>query len=807
MTGWFRDVRYALRQIAKAPAFALTAIITLALGVGANSTIFSWMNSTLFSPIPDVHAKGELITFRRDTNEDFSYPDYVDLRDHTRSFRGLIAWDINTINLTGSGKPVRLWAAFTSANYFDVLGVRPVTGRFFTPREGEKEGGAPVVVLGYRTWQFLFKGDPGIVGRIIYLNQHPYSVIGVASELFQGASTGLHMDIWVPLMMQPQLEPHNVLHERGDDSVVTMGLLAPGVSRQHAERELNIEMQQLKQAWPSDHRGRNIVETFPLWRAPDTANGYLYRIFPVLMAIAGVVLLLACVNVANLFLVRAVARRREMAVRLSLGANRARIIRQLLVESLLISLAGGAVALVFTTWTSRSFMNFLPPTDIPIAIDMRVDGRVLAVTFLIAAFAGIAFGLLPALRSSRIAPGAVLKEESGTASGGRRKARLTSALVAVQIALSFMLLISGGLLIPSFRNAQHADVGFKPDHVLLSSVDLFPAGYSVESGLAFQRELLHRIEQIPGVKAASFSEWSPLSFRDDTDDVTPEGYATQKDESMTVLRQRAGPRYFETMGIPMTAGRDVLGSDTKDTQRIAVVNETFVNRYWPGKNAIGRRVKLYSDWYTVTGVARDAKYEELNEKPTPMIYTAALQGYRADFILNVLVTGDPKNFATPVANAVHSLNADLPVLDQFPLSRNVELASTGERVGGTFVGMFGIVGLALAAIGIYGVIAYSARQRIHEIGIRLALGARRRDVFDLVLKEGLRLTFIGLGAGLLCSLAATPLLRHLLFDVSAADVLTYVCVALVLTVVALAACFFPARKAASVDPIRVLRYE
>lgn len=807
MTGWFRDARYAFRQMMKAPAFALTAIVTLALGVGANSTIFSWMNSTLFSPIPGAHARGELVAFHRDNGESISYPDYADLRDRSRSFQGLIAWEIKTVNLTGTAKPVRLWASLASANYFDVLAVRPWLGRFFTPGEGEKEGGAPVVVLSYRTWQLLFSGDPGIVGRTIYLNQHPYTVIGVAPELFQGAGTGLRMDLWAPLMMQPQLGPHSILHERGDGALEMMGLLRPGVTRREAGQELNVEMQQLKTAWPAEHPGPNVIETFPLWRAPDTANGVLYRVFSVLMAIAGVVLLLACVNVANLFLVRAVARRREMAVRLSLGANRMRIVRQLLVESLLIALSGGAVALFMTTWTSRSFGNFLPPTDLPIALDMRVDGRVLAVTFLIAASAGIAFGLLPALRSSRIAPGAVLKEESGTASGGRHKARLTSALVAVQIALSFLLLVCGGLFIRSFRNAEHADVGFEADHVLLSSVELFPAGYTEQAGLAFQRELLRRIEQIPGVKAASFSEWSPLGFRNDTDMATPEGYVAKKDESLMMLRQKVGPRYLESMGIPLAAGRDIRASDSPDTQRVAVVNETFVKRYWPGQSGIGRRVKLYGDWFTVVGVARDSKYQSLNEDPAPVIFTAALQAYHASFVLDVLVNGDPKSFAEPVTNAVHSLNADLPVLDQFPLSRNVELASTGTRIAGTFVGMFGVVGLALAAIGIYGVVAYSARQRVHEIGIRLALGARRRDVFRLVLKQGLRLTATGLVAGLLGSLALTPLLRHLLYGVASSDILVYCCVGLTLMCVALAACFFPAQRAAGVDPIRVLRYE
>jgi predicted permease len=807
MQGWFRDARYAVRQLRKAPAFTLTAIITLALGIGANSTIFSWINSTLLSAVPGASPKTQLIAIHRGDDDDLSYPDYVDLRDHTRSLSGLAVWDVNSVDLTGTGKPLRLWVAMTSANYFDVLGVRPVLGRFFRPQEGEKPGGAPVVVLSYRTWQLLFRGDPAIVGRAINLNEHPYTVIGVTSPLFQGAATGLRMDIWAPLMMQPQLEAHDSLHDRSDGAMEAIGTLAPGATRIQAEQELNVEMKQLAQAWPLDHRGRKDISTYPMWRAPDTANGYLSRIFPLLMAIAFVVLLLACVNVANLFLVRAVARRREMAVRLSLGANRSLLVRQLLIESILVALAGGLFAMMVTIWSSSSFERFLPPTDIPIALNMHVDGRVFAVTFLLSAITGVAFGLLPALRSSRIVPVTVLKEESGTASGGRHKARLTSVLVTVQIALSFLLLVCGALFLRSFRNAQRADVGFKSDHVLLSSIDLFPAGYTTEKGLAFERELLNRIEQIPGVKLASFSEWSPLSFRDNTDVVTPEGYAAQKNESLDMLRMKVGPRYLETMGIPLTAGRDFLATDAPGTERAAVVNEDFVQRYWPGQKAIGRRLKIYGDWFTVVGVAKNSKYQDLDEKPRPMVYTAALQGYRANIVLDVLVTGDPKLYAAPVAKAVHSMNADLPVLDQFPLSRNVELTNTGTRVAGTFVGMFGLVGLALAAIGIYGVIAYATRQRLHEIGIRMALGAKRRDVFELILKQGIYLTAVGMAVGILCSLMLTPLLRSQLYGVTPSDALTYLSVAVAMSAVALAACFLPAQRAAHADPTRVLRSE
>jgi predicted permease len=808
MTGWFRDVRYAVRQLWKAPVFTLTAIVTLAVGIGANSTIFSWMNSTLFSPVPGASPQGTLVAFARGEDHYLSYPDYLDLRDHAHTLSGLIAWYIGTVDLTGQGKPQRLWAALTTSDYFEALGVRPLKGRFFEPGEGQKPGGAPVAVLSYRTWQLLFDGDPNIVGRTINLNLHPYSVIGVAPPLFQGATSGLRMDIWAPYMMEQQLRtPHDAIHDRGDDALAIMGVLAPGVTRAQAQQDLNVEMQQIARAYPFEHQGRNDIVSYPMWRAPGGANEYLHTMLPPLMGIALVVLLLACVNVANLFLVRGVARRREMAVRLSLGANRRRLVRQLLVESVLVALAGGGLALLVTTWSARSFERFVPESNVPIALNMHVDGRVLAVTFLLSALTGIVFGLLPALRSSRIVPVAVLKEEAGTSSGGRHKARLTSALVVVQIALSFLLLVCGGLFLRGFRNAQHADPGFRADHVLLSSIDLFPAGYTDKTGIAFQRELLRRLKEIPGVQSATLSDWSPLGFVDDDDTITPEGYTPQRNESLTMLGMHAGPNYLETLRIPLVTGRDINEGDSQASQRVAVVNEKFVQQYWPGQSAIGGRLKIAGDWFTVVGVAKTAKYDELEEPARPFVYWAALQNYVHHVVLHVRVAGDPQAYTAQVERAVHSLNADLPVLDQYPLNRNLEIASTGSRVAGTFVGMFGLVGLALGAIGIYGVIAYSTRQRIHEIGIRMALGAKRRDVFELVLKQGLRLTAIGMAAGILCALMLTPLLRSQLYGVAPTDVLTYCCVAVALIAVALAACFLPAQRAAGVDPIRVLRYE
>ncbi len=807
MYGWFRDARYALRQLVKTPAFTLTAIVTLALGIGANTTIFSWINSTLLSPLPGASPRGAPVAIKRGDRQ-LSYPDFVDLRTSVHSVSALVAWTNNPIDLTSEAKPQRLWAQLTTANFFDALGVRPYLGHFFESQKEDRPGGSPVAVLSYRTWQLLFDADPQIIGRTIHLNQHPFTVIGVAPPLFQGATSGLRMDVWAPLLMNRQLDSaSDLIHDRGDQSLNVIGILAPGTTRAQAQQELTLQMQQLARAYPETHLGSNDMLAIPLWRAPDSANQYLSAMLPPLMAIALVVLLLACVNLANLFLVRGIARRREMAVRLSLGANRVRLVRQMLVESVLVALVGGGLALFVTLWSAGSFDRFLPPSNLPVNLNMHVDQRVLIATFLLSTLTGIAFGLLPAMRSSSVVPVTVLKEETGTTSGSMHKARLTSALVCAQIALSFLLLVSGGLFIRSFRHAQNADPGFRADHVLLSTVDLFPAGYTAEKGVAFQRELLNRIDRIPGVRSASFSNWSPLSLSNSHETIMPEGYVPQRDESLSILAEKVAPNYLETLGIPLVAGRDISDRDTPQTQGVAVVNEKFVQQYWPGQNPLGMRVKVAGEWLTVVGVAKNAKYLALEESAQPLIYWSALQRYRSYFVLQVLVKGDPNAYAAPVVDAVHSLDPELPVLYQYPLSRNVETASTGARVAGTFVGLFGLIGLTLAAIGVYGVISYSTRQRLHEIGIRMALGAKRRDVLDLVLKQGVQLAAVGIAGGVIFSLLLTPLLRSQLYQVSPSDFATYLCVAILLAAVTLAACFIPARKAASVEPLSVLRCE
>jgi putative ABC transport system permease protein len=815
MTSVWQDIRYSLRVISKAPGFSAIAILTLALGIGANTTIFSWINSTLLNPVPGLARPNEVVapTLSKpgDNPFPFTYPDIEALRDGQRSFTGIAACSFAQMSLTGKSKPERVWGMVASANYFDVLGVRPMLGRGFLPAEDEKPGGAPVAVINYRLWQTHFGANPNIVGQTIEINQHPYTIVGVTPAAFQGSQTGVRTDIWVPIMMEAQVNPlGDLLHDHHYFWLLAFGRLKAGVGLQQAQEEMTLRLSREVKNYPEEHKGHTSVTVYPLWRNPYGLNFFLATLLPALMCISGLVLLLACVNVANLMLVRSVGRRREIGIRMSLGASRWRLVRQLLVESLMLALAGGAVALLITSWTEGTLMKFMPVTeDIPLALSVAVDRTVLLAALVISVLTGVIFGILPALRTSGVAPVAALKEEIGSVSGGLRKARLASGLVVVQISLSLLLLICAGLFIRSFLSAQEIYPGFNPHNVLIASYDLFTAGYSDSSGMEFDRQLVAKLEALPGVQSVALSDRVPLGFGGGSTSVKPEGYVSQANESTETQVAIITPNYFQTMQIPIVEGRDFTLEDTKSSQRAVIVNETFVNRYWPHQEALGKQ--LYSDlpkeWFTVVGVARDTKVTGLNEKPTPFLYLPLYQVYKATMIVNARVTGDPLAFHQGVEKTVHELNADLVVFDVTTLELREQFASFGQRVAGTFVGAFGLLALVLAAVGIYGVTAYTTRQRTHEIGIRMALGATKQDVLRLVLGHGLRLMLAGVGLGLVLSFALTRFLNGLLLGVTSTDALTFASVAILLCAVALFACFIPARRAMRVDPMVALRYE
>jgi len=815
MSNLTQDCKYGVRVLRKSPGFAAIAVLTLALGIGANTTIFSWINSTLLNPVPGLSRSSEVVSLTLSKPDEnpfpFTYPDLEAMRDGQQSFTGIAACGFAQMSLKGKSKPQRVFGMVASANYFDVLGVRPIIGRGFLPDEDTKPGGAPVAVISYRLWQTHFAANPNIEGQTIEINEHPYTIVGVTPAVFQGSQTGVRTDVWVPIMMQAQLNPlGDLLHDHHQFWLLGFGRLKPGVTLQQAQQEMTLRLQPEAKAYPEEHKGHDTVTVYPLWRNPFGLNQFMSKLLPALMCIAGLVLLLACVNVANLMLVRAVGRRREIAIRMALGVSRWRLVRQLLVESLIVALAGGAVALVITLWTQGTLMKFMPVTeDIPLSLTVTADRTVLLATLLISALTGVIFGILPALRSSGVAPAAVLKEETGSASGTLRKARLASSLVVAQISLSLLLLVCAGLFIRSFRSAQQIDPGFNPHNVLIASYDLFTAGYSDSTGAEFDRQLVAKLETLPGVQSAALSDREPLSFSGGSTSVKPEGYVSPANESMETQAAIITPNFFQTMQIPIIKGRDFTLQDTKSSQRVVIVSEAFANRYWPNQEPLGKQLNsdFTHEWFKVVGVARDAKERGLNEKPMPFVYLPMYQIYRPTMIINARVAGDPMTFANTIQKAVHDMNPELVVYDMTTLEVRSQFASFGQRIAGTFVGAFGLLALALAAVGIYGVTSYTTRQRTHEIGIRVTLGATKRDVLRLVLGHGMKLMLIGVGVGLALAVASTRFLGPLLLGVTSTDALTFSSVAILLCAVAMFACFIPARRATRVDPIEVLRYE
>ena len=810
--GLLQEIRYALRQLGKSPGFALLAIGTLALGIGANTTILSWIAATLLHPIPGVAQTGRMITLQRGERSEhptppLSYPDYVDLRRQAKSVSGMLAYHDDFMALTGSGKPERIYGALVSANYFTVLGVQAAIGRTLTGSPDGEPAGQAEAVLGYDLWRNHFGADPSVIGRTVQINRQPYTIVGVAPQGFQGCKSGLRTDVFIPLGTARQMWGVTAMADRSAAWLNVLATLRPGVHRHQADDELNRVMAGIAEQYATTHQGNNWISSDPLWRSPFGANVYLAGTLPILMALAAVLLLLACANVANLLLVRSVGRRRELAIRLSLGASRGRLVRQMMIEVQIVALAGAALALLVTLWSSRLLAAFLPPSELPLTINGRISLSVLIATMAVAIATAAVCGLIPALRAAQLAPVTVLKEESLSTSGGPAKSRLTSTLVVAQVALSLILLTCAGLFVRSLQAASHTDPGFDPEHMLLLSWDLGPLGYSAADGVAFDREMLARVRAVRGVQSATIADFSPLSFSIHSDDVLPENYVPQPHQSLEIDRGIVGPQYLATMRTSLLAGRDFTDADRDRAQPVAIVNQAFVHRYWPGQNAIGRRIRWRGQWRSIVGVVENAKYRRLIYDPAPLILVPLWQSYASNVTLHVRVAGDPLARAAAVEGAIAALNPDLPLYNATSLESNMLMGSVFERVTVDLAGSFGLIALLLATVGLYGVISYTTEQRTHEIGIRMALGAEKPVILRNVLGEGMRLTLIGVALGLVASLLLTRSLRSVLFGVGTADPLTYAVVALVLCAVALAACYIPALRATRVVPMTALHHE
>jgi putative ABC transport system permease protein len=819
-----RDLKYALRLIAKSPGFTVTAVLSLALGIGANTTIFTLINAVLLNPLP-VEDPSQLVSVwtadERNQNAALGFlqvspMNYRDLRDKNEVFSGVAAHTALPLNITGGiGNPDQIFGEIVTGNYFNVLGAKPMIGRGFLPEEDQTPGAKLVCVLGYGEWQKRFGGDPSIVGRTISLNGQPFTVVGVMPRGFKGTNAIGAPAVWVPYMTYQQttagffqelIKPDS---RRGLAFNVT-GRLKPGVPIQQAEANLKTIARQLEQEYPNENKGRSIT-LVPLAQATINPGfrGNIVAAGGLLMTIVGLVLLIACANVANLLLARAAARQKEIAVRLSLGATRAQLVRQLLIEGTLLALLGGAAGLLLAYWAQGVLWSFRPPFLQADAIDIQPDVRVLLFTLAVALVTGVLFALVPAIQASRPDLAVELREKTASPPGSRHPFSLRNLLVGAQIALSLVALVGAGLFLRSLRNAQQISPGFDVDHLAVMSFDVGAQGYTEEQGRQFQQRVLERAASVPGVQSATLASTIPLFAGGFARTVFLEGQdASDRRSGRLVQITVASARYFEAVGIPILRGRTLAETDQPNTPSAVVVNETMAKRFWPDQDAIGKRFKFFGqeNFQQVVGIAKDSKYNFIGEEPTPYIYQATTQVYTPGLSLFVKAA-NPQAVIGTVRGEVQQLDRNLPLTGVFTLNDIFEQSLWAPRMGAWLLAVFAALSLVLAVIGIYGVMAYSVSQRTRELGIRMALGAARGDLLRLIVMQGLKLTIAGLVVGLAIALALTRLVVSLLFNVSPTDVVTFSLVPAILAIAALGASYVPALRATRIDPLIALRSE
>ncbi len=819
MESLWRDIRYGVRMLGRNPGFTAIAVVTLALGIGANTAIFSVIYSLMFRPLP-VKDAGQLVSLAVIQGDSFpsqlSYPDYRDYSEMKEIFSGVIAHNLTLTQLSAEGgSPERALFTVVSGNYFEVLGLEAVVGRTFSPEEREQMGAGNVIVLSHGFWQRRFAGDPNVAGTPVKLSGKPFTIIGVAPESFHGTMGMLVTDGYIPLTAGDSLSPgfRKSLEDRSDNGYRVIARLQPGVSLEQARAAAAVQAKRLEQEYPDSNKGvRALVHPEPMARMEPSAIQYLPPIASVFMTLVGLVLLIACANVAGLLLARATARQKEIAIRAALGAGRLRIVRQLLTESILLSLLGAAGGLLVAQWATGVLSSIRMATFIPFRFDFSFNYVIFGFALLVAVGTGIVAGLVPALQASRIDLHEALKEGGrGSGAGSRQYAR--RLLVVAQVGVSLVLLICAGLFIRSMWNFSNKDLGFKQENRLLVSVSTGLAGYDEPRGRIFYRELLERVRSLPGVRSATTSDFVPIDVRNAGTNIFAEGrLAAPEEENRGVMFNTVNTDFFRTMGTPIVQGRPFTVDDTESSRGVAIVNEKMAETFWPGQNPIGRRISIKSPqgpWLEVVGVAKQGTYNLPGERPTRYLYLPLEQNYSGMQILQVHAQADPMALLPAVREKVRELDAEMSLFDIKTMETHIRHGKGAVlfQLSSGMVGAFGVIGLVLAAIGLYGVMAYSVSQRTHEIGIRMALGATPGNILGMVLRQGVVLTLVGVALGLLGAFALTRSFANLLVGVSATDPLTFSTITVLLVAVALVAAYVPARRATKVDPMVALRYE
>ncbi len=818
MNSIWQDLRYGFRVLRNSPGLTLMVVLTLALGIGANTAIFSIVNQFLFKPLP-VRAPSQLVVIASSPKEtpllfQMSYPAMQDLRKQTNEFSDIFAYQIGVGGLSVDGQADQFVYSFVSNNYFSALGIKPAAGRLFLTSEGETPGEAPLVILGYSYWQRRFGGDAGIVGKQVLLDGKPATIVGVTPKDFLGTAFVFDMQGYVPLStLAAQDGNEKFWTDRTSHDLRVMARLKPGVSISRAQSSVSLVAARLAEQYPETDRGysvRVIPETYA--RPQPYPTNIVPVVAGVFLILAGLVMLLACMNVANILLSRAMARQREMAVRAALGAGRMRLIRQALTETVLLSLIGGAVGVVLGMWIS-SLNSIHVVAGIPVNLDFNFDGRVFAYALFAALFTGIVAGIWPAWRASRADVSTVLHDGGRGGSGGVARQRIRSVLVTAQVAGSLMLLIVTGLFVRNLQNVKGMELGFDPERLVNVTMDPHEIGYDQTRANEFYRQLEERARALPGVESVAMAYSVPMGSYMDGSSIYVEGHPLPPgSQAPQMVFNRVTPTYFETMKTAILRGRAFTRADDEKAQAVAIVNETMAKKLWPNEDPIGKRFSTKGDagpFIQVVGETGKGKYIFIGESPMPAYYVPMAQDYSSIRVLEVRSSGDTESMIPALQQEIHRLAPDLPIFSAVTMKQSLGGANGFFifRRGAELGAMMGILGTILAMVGVYGVVSFAASQRTREIGIRMALGAGRKEILGMIVKQGLGLVLSGVAFGLAAAWLLTRGMGNLLVGVSASDPVTFVGSTILLAAVALLACWIPARRAAALDPLDALRYE
>jgi macrolide transport system ATP-binding/permease protein len=807
-----QDLRYGLRQLCRSPGFSALVILCLTLGIGANAAVFSWAEGILFRPYPAVAHQERLFalggTARGGSGETLlSWPDFLDLRRSCTLCEESFVSKITGSTLSIGDHAETATGSIVSANYFDVIGVRPIRGRGFEPGEDVGNDSHPVVVISYQLWRGRFKGDPEIIGKMQRFNNVPHTIIGVAPEGFYGTFVGWAMQFWVPASMEDTFENGGYkLEDRDARWIEAYVRVKPRVSRTQAQQEISAIAARLETNYPATNRGRG-VRLWPLWQTPFNNAGTLLPTLEVMVAVVAFVLLIACANVGNLLLVRSFARRHEMSVRLAIGASRVRLLKQLLTEGLLLSALGAAGGLLAAYWCRHALVLLLPArSGVAMYLPGEIDARVMSWSAGICLIVTLIVGLIPAFQTRNLDLAGPLKGESSGVVCARGRAWMRSGLVVFQVCLSFILLVGAALLLESLEKIRTTSPGFITTSVVTTGVSLAAAGYDVPQAKIFQDELIDRVRALPGVESAAFARVTPLGYG--TYSSTPiavDGYQPPPEEQPGIEYNQVSGAYFATLGIPLLSGREFTRADDESAPLVAIVNRTMMTRYWGGQDPIGRRLQVKGRWARVVGVAADAKYESMREAPRPFFYVPLRQDFVQGPALNIRTNQALPSMLAALVREVHALDANLALYEMITLQEQVNRSTSPQLVAVTLVSILGGLALLLAGVGLYGVMSYAVAQSTRELGLRMALGAGAANLFRLVISRGLQLTAGGVLFGTVAALALTRLLGKLLYNVNPHDPWVFGSALAVMTMTAISACLLPAWRAVRTNPARVLR--